>query len=206
MNLLFSATHENGIYNKYPTFWLITILTSSPIITSLFWLSVHTFSLLEARVPTMTTLTMTARVPATSETRPRRSLPSFRMMEDYETTLLCSRPTPSDLLLSLVSGKAAGQRSHWIYGLLFSFYEKNPQSLSMSPAWDDDRWASVCLQELFDIWFFFFFFTLNYAGNVNLKLTLCVKQVNGCSKFYKRDVFLFVCLSPTQLIRERVDT
>lgn len=27
LNLLFSANHENGIYNKYPSFKLITILT-----------------------------------------------------------------------------------------------------------------------------------------------------------------------------------
>lgn len=81
-----------------------------------------------------------------SETRPLRSLPSFRMMEDYETALLRSHQTHSDLIVSLVSGKAAPQVSHRIYGLYFLSMKKTPQSPLTSPARDDDRWASVCLQ------------------------------------------------------------
>lgn len=76
----------------------------------------------------------------------------------------------------------------------------------MSPAWNDDRWASVRLQEFLDIRFFFF--TSNYAGNVKLKLAHYVKQVNGCSNLLvsysvdQRTCGHIVCLCSTCTLPE----
>lgn len=68
--------------------------------------------------------TCTGSLSSCSETRPLRSLPSFGMMQDYKTALLCSHKTHSDLLVSLVSGKAAKQRVHYVYLLYFLSIKK----------------------------------------------------------------------------------
>lgn len=137
--------------------------------TSLFWLSVHTFSLLEARVPMQADYdcVCTGSLSSRSETRPLRSLPSFQMMEDYKTALLRSYQTHSDLLVSVVSGKAAPQRSHRIYGLYFLSMKKTLKVLRhlqhkmttggllfvCSNLWTANAWSLMILESylIFDV-------------------------------------------------------